>query len=682
MMPHSLDQILPSLQSMGSLGYWLIGLASALEAFFITGIVVPGTLIVDAGGILVQRGALHFFDLTWFVAIGSVIGSEASYWTGRLAAGRIPLVQRMQRGKVFARAERLFQRWGGAALIIGRFLGPVAGLVPLAAAMAGMPRRRFLIWSLVGALPYAVSHLALGYVLGDVAGRLGSTLGRVGLLAATVLVLLALLWGLLHALVRFGPPTLIAVERGMERLRDRPGPRRWLARHPRLSDWTIARFDRTHFTGLPLTTLALIFIYVIGLWVDQLAGMLADDPMLALDKRLAELIYHFQSPVPIRIAAHVTALGGWDVVWPLMLGAVIWFWLDRRPALALSLILSVLGSSVTVSLMKLAFHRPRSPLGHFAESSMSFPSGHAAASVAFYGMICYGLWRSRRLRAETATLVAGILAFVIGLSRLYLIEHYLSDVLNGWLVGLLWLLVAITTAEWLALLRPATPERARWMRAASLALMLVAGLFALDNIARYSRPLNPELPQTAELHIPDVQALAHAADFPSLTETLLGRPSDPVSVIVLAPDAAALRSALSTQGWSAPSHLSPRLIAEAMIAGIRGQEDPAAQIVSQFWRGQPNDIAMRLKSARSGDAEDWQLRIWSSEYLLPGGLHVFAASVSGLGDVRAGRDAARQATARARLLLDLRAAGAVALNAVTLPGAAAPSAVLRLPAPS
>lgn len=85
-MSYGQNRILPSLQSLELWSYWIIGLASALEAFFITGIVTPGTLVVDAGGIMVERGLLDYFDLVWFVAIGSVIGGELSYLIGRRGA--------------------------------------------------------------------------------------------------------------------------------------------------------------------------------------------------------------------------------------------------------------------------------------------------------------------------------------------------------------------------------------------------------------------------------------------------------------------------------------------------------------------------------------------------------------------------------------------------------------------
>jgi undecaprenyl-diphosphatase len=136
-MSFSLDQILPSLQALGIFGYWLIGLASMLEAFFLTGVVVPGTLIVDAGGILVQRGLLDFFDLAWFVALGSVLGSELSYWTGKLAMNRLPGRRRIGESAAFARATALFERRGGMRWSSGASSGRSPGSCRLQQAWQG-----------------------------------------------------------------------------------------------------------------------------------------------------------------------------------------------------------------------------------------------------------------------------------------------------------------------------------------------------------------------------------------------------------------------------------------------------------------------------------------------------------------------------------------------------------------
>ena len=204
-MVFSLDQILPSLESFGLWSYWIIGFASLLEAVFVTGVVLPGTLVVDAGGILVQQGALDFLDLVWFVAIGSVLGGEISYRLGRLLRARVSKRRSLEDTSSYRRAIRLFERYGGFALVLGRFLGPVSGLVPLAAAAAGMPRRRFLLWNAISGVPYALAHVGLGVLIGHFATSLGPYATRLGLFAAAVLAALLLLWWLLLRVLRLMP---------------------------------------------------------------------------------------------------------------------------------------------------------------------------------------------------------------------------------------------------------------------------------------------------------------------------------------------------------------------------------------------------------------------------------------------------------------------------------------------
>lgn len=660
-MSFSLDQILPSLQALGIFGYWLIGLGSMLEAFFLTGVVVPGTLIVDAGGILVQRGLLDFFDLAWFVALGSVLGSELSYWTGKLAMDRLPGRRRLGDSAAFARAKRLFAKRGGMALVIGRFLGPVAGIVPLAAGMAEMNRRQFVIWNIVGSIPYALVHIAIGYFLGDVMGRIGGSLTRVAVLTGIVLLALIVLWSMLYSALKLLPVAYAVASAAPRNIADIPAVQRWIENHPASAHWVEARLDRTAFSGLTLSLLTVIFVYIGAVWLDSVFEFLRGDPLLQLDTRLSVLIHHFQSPGPIRIASLVTAAGGWQVVLPVILAALIWLLTEGRPALALGLAVSVVGNTVSVALLTLAFGRPRSPLGVFAETTGSFPSGHAAASVAAYGMLMYVVWRAGRLRAETALLLAGLIAFAIGVSRIYLIEHYLSDVLNGWLVGALWVTVGVAICEWRLAQRaaPIVPIVGK-PRVAALAVAFALSLLAAANVWRYDHPRNVAV-QIADQTLSDAAALARMG-LPAQTESLIGSPVQPVSLVVLAKDEVALSDAVLASGWIASPLPTPALVFDAFYAALKGSEDPTVETVSHFWRGQPNDLAFVRRAAGAPAAAAPKLRFWRTEFVTAERERVFVGTVGVDEAVDAeGSDPAGAAelTLRDAFVQDMQARGAM-----------------------
>ncbi|MFZ1586333.1 MAG: phosphatase PAP2 family protein, partial [Saprospiraceae bacterium] len=85
---------------------------------------------------------------------------------------------------------------------------------------------------------------------------------------------------------------------------------------------------------------------------------------------------------------------------------------------------------------------------YYQEYSYSFPSGHSMAAVAFYGMIFYLIIRNN-LSHRLFWFVAGIVfILLIGFSRIYLGVHFLTDVLAGYVLGLLWLLLGLSIIEW------------------------------------------------------------------------------------------------------------------------------------------------------------------------------------------------------------------------------------------
>ncbi|EEB84994.1 bifunctional DedA family/phosphatase PAP2 family protein [Roseobacter sp. GAI101] len=493
------DQILPSLESLGLWSYWIIGLAAMLEAFFVTGVFVPGTLFVDAGGILVQQGAIDYFDLVWFVAIGSILGGEAGYWTGRIARRGLSTRWHLERSEYFQRAVRLFERHGGFALVIGRFLGPVSGLVPLAASVAGMDRRKFVLWNILSGFPYALGHIAFGYFLGEAASSLGPLITRLGLLAIAVLVLLAALWWGVARVIRLMPLAISILASMGRAVINHPDVQGWIQKYPRTSAFITRRFERTSFWGLTATLLLGAALYIFVIWIGTIFDFLMLDPIVLADTHIAQLVDAFWTRGLLKVSAHITSLGDWRVVLPLAIAATAGLLAWRRYDLLLGLGVALVGQLASVTLLKQIFHRPRPDLGYFLETSGSFPSDHAAVSIAFYGFIFFILWRVKILKSLPATTATVTLGFLVGLSQIYLIEHYLTDVINGWLVGALWLVIGIAVAQWRQEYRMARhPDAApRPARMAAVALMVLLVLGAIWQIITYDHARNVTSPSAA-----------------------------------------------------------------------------------------------------------------------------------------------------------------------------------------
>jgi undecaprenyl-diphosphatase len=116
-----------------------------------------------------------------------------------------------------------------------------------------------------------------------------------------------------------------------------------------------------------------------------------------------------------------------------------------RARLATYLLVAAIGGGIVDSAVKVMVNRPRPVLDEPIATAIgkSFPSGHAMSSMVTYGALLLiflpalrGRWRVVGI-AGTATLV-----FAIGLSRILLGVHYVSDVIAGWTLGLAWLLGA------------------------------------------------------------------------------------------------------------------------------------------------------------------------------------------------------------------------------------------------
>lgn len=88
--------------------------------------------------------------------------------------------------------------------------------------------------------------------------------------------------------------------------------------------------------------------------------------------------------------------------------------------------------------------RPDNQLLEAAEN-FSFPSGHALMGVTFYGTLAYIAWHMVKNKTAKWTIIVLLILWIllIGLSRLYLRRHYYSDVVAGFAMGFLWLVISL-----------------------------------------------------------------------------------------------------------------------------------------------------------------------------------------------------------------------------------------------
>ncbi|WP_168769432.1 DedA family protein [Yoonia sediminilitoris] len=165
-----MNSLLPSLEAFGLWGYWVVGLLVFGEALVLTSVFAPGTAVVILAGALTAKGVYDFGDMVWFVAIGTILGSEASFRIGSGAENLFSASRRVLSASNLARGQRFLERFGGVTIVVAHFLGPLRPIMPVVAGMSGMDRHRFWLWNLIGGSTYAVSLLGVGYFFGTALG--------------------------------------------------------------------------------------------------------------------------------------------------------------------------------------------------------------------------------------------------------------------------------------------------------------------------------------------------------------------------------------------------------------------------------------------------------------------------------------------------------------------------------
>ena len=428
-------------------GYLALAFSLALGS---AGLPLPGESALLVAAAFAATGQLSIWGVLAVATVAVILGDAAGYWVGR-KGGRALLARyggwlRLDEGRI-ASIDGFFARHGPRTVFFGRF---VSGLQTYAALFAGigrMPYARFTAYNVAGGIVWAALYGTLGYVFGRNLGLLERVVKYAGgtLLAAVVLVVAgALAWRWVSKnrsrLAAYGNAFL-----------SYPLVARLRERYDRQLRWLLRRLTLGQYLGLHLTAGLLAAVGCVWLFGGLAEDLLTNDPIVRLDRSVAQALHDAATPATTTAFLIVTALGSLEAVALLGLAVAAYYGRKRRWLHVQVWITVLLGGFALNQLLKVFFARPRpvfeDPL--VLESTYSFPSGHAMESMVMYGMLAYFAVRALSTwRARTAVVFgAAVLVLLIGFSRMYLGVHYLSDVAAGYAAGGAWLSACITGME-------------------------------------------------------------------------------------------------------------------------------------------------------------------------------------------------------------------------------------------
>lgn len=130
----------------------------------------PGDSLVFTAGVLTATGALpyHWSIVSLLMIASAIAGNIVGYWFGK-RTGRLLIKRRdtlFFRKEYISAAETFYGRYGGMALVLGRFLPIIRTFAPIVAGVIKLPLQRFMFYSSLGALLWVIPIGGAGYILG------------------------------------------------------------------------------------------------------------------------------------------------------------------------------------------------------------------------------------------------------------------------------------------------------------------------------------------------------------------------------------------------------------------------------------------------------------------------------------------------------------------------------------
>ena len=432
----SAEHLIQSIASgIGAWSYLLVGALAFFETAAFVGLIAPGEFTVILGGAVAGQGEASVWlmiAITWFAAFA---GDSVSFYLGA-RLGRGFLIRHGPKFRIteerLTQVEDYFSKHGGKTILIGRFIGLIRALAPFIAGTSKMRYGAFAPYSILGTGIWATILVLIGYFASQNIGAASAIVGRT-LIGFGILVGFAV--GVTLLFRWFSKPA--NRRKAVKEMESRPWlrPLVVLVRRfePQLS------FIRDRLTpgdgvGLELTTLLATASVALFVLIAYWTIVAADPGPTPGDTTAYDISKSIEAGWLTSIAKALTILGSLEVTLALALIAGIALLAMGHRIEFIVLAVGIAVSFLLVPEIKDWVQRPRPPDPLTEFRGWSFPSGHATHSVIYTWLAVTVAFRLvPKYSHRTVVIFAGIaVTAVVGLTRVYLRAHWLSDVSSGW----------------------------------------------------------------------------------------------------------------------------------------------------------------------------------------------------------------------------------------------------------
>jgi len=369
-------------------------------------------------------------------------------------------------------------------------------------------------------------------------------------------------------------------------------------------------------SNFKMIILLFFLFWVVFLFISKLESQ---NYFLGIDLRFENLAIAFRFQSAVNFFKVITFLGNWQFIFPLTVIICLAFWRYKKFKYLLPLLLVTAGGQLCNSILKAILQKPRPPFPLVAETSYSFPSGHAIISTAFYGFLIYFVFLSLKSKLlKFLVIFAGVIfIFLIGFSRIYLTVHYYSDVLAGFTLGITWLLLGIL---WFKNLKLKVNKFI--VPAFSVAIILISSLFFL------TLP-HPKIPTPLKTVI-TVNALDElkTEDLPKFTEKLSGAYQQPLSFFIIARNDNELINTFAKAGWVLTDMLDPKTILKLAETAIENKPYPQGPVTPSLWDNQVQNFSFAKPTQENTIRQRHHCRIWKTNIKTTGGETFYVGTAS------------------------------------------------------